>query len=156
MRLENKVALITGGYGGMDRASAELLASRERPRSSLVATRSVASPWRRRSATRAARRTSSSWRLPTRISGPRRSRRSVSGRVLCTLMNIVGSNAMVMFPEIDVEEWNKVFEIDVTGTLRGIQRCAPLMKDSGGAAIVNIGSLVGMTGGPGTAYSSSK
>ena len=43
-------------------------------------------------------------------------------------MNIVGSNALVMLPEVDIDEWNKIFEINVTGTLRGIQTCAPLMK----------------------------
>ena len=37
------------------------------------------------------------------------------------LMNIVGSNALVRLPEIDIDEWNKIFEINVTGTLRGIR-----------------------------------
>jgi NAD(P)-dependent dehydrogenase (short-subunit alcohol dehydrogenase family) len=53
-------------------------------------------------------------------------------------------------------EWNKIFEINVTGTLRGIQTCAPLIKDSGGGSIVNIGSVAGITGNFGTGYSSSK
>jgi NAD(P)-dependent dehydrogenase (short-subunit alcohol dehydrogenase family) len=75
---------------------------------------------------------------------------------LHVLMNIVGSNAMVMLPEVDIDEWNKVFETNVTGTLRGIRTCAPLMKDSGGGSIVNIGSVAGITGNFGTAYSSSK
>jgi NADP-dependent 3-hydroxy acid dehydrogenase YdfG len=34
------------------------------------------------------------------------------------LMNIVGSNELVIFPEADIDEWNKIFEINVTGTLR--------------------------------------
>jgi 3alpha(or 20beta)-hydroxysteroid dehydrogenase len=72
------------------------------------------------------------------------------------LMNIVGSNELVMFPEVDIDEWNKIFEINVTGTLRGIQTCAPLIKDSGGGSIVNIGSVAGITGNFGTGYSSSK
>jgi NAD(P)-dependent dehydrogenase (short-subunit alcohol dehydrogenase family) len=75
---------------------------------------------------------------------------------LHVLMNIVGSNAMVRFPDVDIEEWNKIFEINVTGTLRGIQTCAPLIKDSGGGSIVNIGSVAGITGNFGTGYSSSK
>jgi NAD(P)-dependent dehydrogenase (short-subunit alcohol dehydrogenase family) len=74
---------------------------------------------------------------------------------LHVLMNIVGSNALVRFAHIDIEEWNKLFETNVTGTLRGIQTCAPLMKDSGGGSIVNIGSEAGIAGGPGTAYSAS-
>jgi len=72
------------------------------------------------------------------------------------LMNIVGSNALERFPKIDIDEWNKIFEINVTGTLRGIQTCAPLIKESGGGSIVNIGSVAGITGNFSTGYSSSK
>jgi NAD(P)-dependent dehydrogenase (short-subunit alcohol dehydrogenase family) len=72
------------------------------------------------------------------------------------LMNIVGSNALVRFPKIDIDEWNKLFEVNVTGTLRGIQTCAPLIKESAGGSIVNIGSVAGITGNFGTAYSSFK
>jgi NAD(P)-dependent dehydrogenase (short-subunit alcohol dehydrogenase family) len=75
---------------------------------------------------------------------------------LHVLMNIVGSNAMVRLPTVDIEEWNKLFEINVTGTLRGIQTCAPLIKESGGGSIVNIGSVAGITGNFATGYSSSK
>jgi NAD(P)-dependent dehydrogenase (short-subunit alcohol dehydrogenase family) len=75
---------------------------------------------------------------------------------LHVLMNIVGSNALVKFPEVDIEQWNKIFEINVTGTLRGIQTCAPLIRDSGGGAIVNIGSVAGITGNFSTGYSASK
>jgi NAD(P)-dependent dehydrogenase (short-subunit alcohol dehydrogenase family) len=44
----------------------------------------------------------------------------------------------------------------VVGTLRGIQTCAPLLKESDGGSIVNIGSVAGITGNFGTGYSSSK
>jgi NAD(P)-dependent dehydrogenase (short-subunit alcohol dehydrogenase family) len=72
------------------------------------------------------------------------------------LMNIVGSNALERFPNVDIDEWNKIFEINVTGTLRGIQTVAPLIKESGGGSIVNIGSVAGITGNFSTAYSASK
>jgi NAD(P)-dependent dehydrogenase (short-subunit alcohol dehydrogenase family) len=75
---------------------------------------------------------------------------------LPVFMNIVGSNALVRLPKVDIEEWNKIFEINVTGTLRGIQTCAPLRRESGGGSIVNIGSVAGITGNFGTGYSSSK
>ena len=58
--------------------------------------------------------------------------------------------------EIDIDEWNKIFEINVTGTLRGIETCAPLIRDWGGGSIVNIGSVAGITGNFSTGYSSSK
>jgi NAD(P)-dependent dehydrogenase (short-subunit alcohol dehydrogenase family) len=57
---------------------------------------------------------------------------------------------------VNIDEWNKIFEVNVVGTLRGIQSCAPLIKESGGGSIVNIGSVAGITGNFGTGYSSSK
>lgn len=72
------------------------------------------------------------------------------------LMNIVGSNALVMLPEVDIEAWNKMFEVNVTAALVGMQTCAPLIKDSGGGSIVNIGSVAGITGNFSTAHSASK
>src|SRR5947209_5411752 len=71
-------------------------------------------------------------------------------------MNIVGSNDLVMLPEVDIDAWNTMFEINVTAILRGMQTCAPLIRDSGGGSIVNIGSVAGITGNFSTAYSSSK
>ena len=38
----------------------------------------------------------------------------------------------------------------------GIQTCAPLMTDSGGGSVVNIGSVAGITGNFSAGYSSSK
>jgi NAD(P)-dependent dehydrogenase (short-subunit alcohol dehydrogenase family) len=75
---------------------------------------------------------------------------------LHVLMNIVGSNALVRFPNVDIEKWNKIFEINVTGCVRGIQTCAPLIRDSVGSSIVNIGSVAGITGNFGTGYSACK
>jgi hypothetical protein len=71
-------------------------------------------------------------------------------------MNIVGSNALVMLPEVDIDAWNKMFEINVVGTLRGMETCAPLIKESDGGSIINIGPVAGITGNFSTAYSASK
>jgi len=157
MRLENKVALITGGYGGMGRASVRLFAREG-------ATVFVAGRSRERGDA-----------LVAEINGAGGTAHFVELDVidqdqwdaaiaqvkaqagaLHVLMNIGGSNALVRFPHVDIDELNKVFEINVTGTLRGIQTCAPLIKDSGGGSIINIGSVAGITGNFSTAYSSSK
>jgi NAD(P)-dependent dehydrogenase (short-subunit alcohol dehydrogenase family) len=157
MRLESKVALITGGYGGMGRASARLFAKEG-------ATVFVAGRSEERGDA-----------LVKEINGAGGKAHFVELDVvkqelwdaavvqvreqagaLHILMNIVGSNALVRFPTVDIDEWNKIFEINVTGTLRGIQTCAPLIKESGGGSIVNIGSVAGITGNFSTGYSSSK
>lgn len=75
---------------------------------------------------------------------------------LHVLMNIVGSNALVKFPEIDIEQWNRIFETNVTSVVRAIQTCAPIIQESGGGSIVNIGSVGGMAGTFSTGYSASK
>ena len=72
------------------------------------------------------------------------------------LLNIVGSNDLTVIPHVDVAEWNRIFEVNVNGTLIGMQACAPLMKDSGGGSIINIGSVAGITGTFSAAYSASK
>jgi NAD(P)-dependent dehydrogenase (short-subunit alcohol dehydrogenase family) len=157
VRLENKIALITGGYGGMGRASARLFAREG-------ATVFVAGRSAERGDALVAEINGAGGRahfveLDTVNQGQWDAaivqvKEQAGG--LHVLMNIVGSNALVRFPNIDIDEWNKIFEINVTGTLRAIQTCAPLMKESGGGSIVNIGSVAGITGNFGTGYSSSK
>jgi NAD(P)-dependent dehydrogenase (short-subunit alcohol dehydrogenase family) len=157
VRLQGKVALITGGYGGMGRASARLF-GRE------GATVFVAGRSHERGDALVAEIKGAGGKAhfveldvvnqdlwDSAVSQVKR-----EAGALHVLMNIVGSNALVRFPEVDIEQWNKLFEINVTGTLRGIQTCAPLIRDSGGGSIVNIGSVAGITGNFGTAYSSSK
>jgi NAD(P)-dependent dehydrogenase (short-subunit alcohol dehydrogenase family) len=72
------------------------------------------------------------------------------------LVNNAGTNEMCSLPNIDVDQWHKIMDINVTGPMIGIQLCAPVMKASGGGSIVNISSIAGMLGTPSTAYSTSK
>jgi NAD(P)-dependent dehydrogenase (short-subunit alcohol dehydrogenase family) len=157
MRLENKVALITGGYGGMGRASARLFAKEG-------ATVFIAGRNHERGEALAKEITDGGGKaffVELEVTDQQQWDAAVEqtrkkAGALHVLMNIVGSNAMVRFPHVDIDEWNKIFEINVTGTVRGIQTCAPLMKDSGGGSIVNIGSVAGITGSPGAGYTASK
>jgi NAD(P)-dependent dehydrogenase (short-subunit alcohol dehydrogenase family) len=155
MRLRNKVALITGGYGGMGRASARLFSQEG-------ATVFIAGRNKDRGNAFAAEISSAGGKvhfLELDVVNQDHWNAAVAevqekAGALHVLMNIVGSNALVRFPDVDIEEWNKIFEINVTGCLRGIQTCAPLIKDSGGGSIVNIGSVAGITGNFSTGYSS--
>lgn len=157
MRLENKIALITGGYGGMGRASARLFAREG-------ATVFIAGRSQERGDELAAEINGAGGKahfVELDVINQDQWNAAVAqvkeqAGALHILMNIVGSNAMVRFPEVDIEQWNKLFETNVTATVRAIQTCAPLIKESGGGSIVNIGSVAGITGNFGTAYSSSK
>ena len=156
-RLENKVALITGGYGGMGRASARLFTAEG-------ATVFVAGRSRERGEAFVKELTdagSTAYFTELDVVNQDQWDAAVAQVTetaggLHVLMNIVGSNALVRFPQVDIDEFNKIFEINVTGTLRGIQTCAPLIRDSGGGSIVNIGSVAGITGNFSTGYSASK
>jgi NAD(P)-dependent dehydrogenase (short-subunit alcohol dehydrogenase family) len=75
---------------------------------------------------------------------------------LHVLLNLVGTNELAMIPDLDLEVWNRVLEVNLTGTLQGGQTCAPLMHASGGGSIINIGSLAGLTATFSTADSTSK
>jgi NAD(P)-dependent dehydrogenase (short-subunit alcohol dehydrogenase family) len=157
MRLENKVALITGGYGGMGRASARLFAREG-------ATVFVAGRDQERGDALVAEINDAGGKahfVELDVVNQEHWDDAVAqvkeeAGALHVLMNIVGSNALVRFPDIDIEQWNKIFETNVTSTVRAIQTCAPLIKESGGGSIVNIGSVAGITGTFGTGYSASK
>jgi NAD(P)-dependent dehydrogenase (short-subunit alcohol dehydrogenase family) len=157
MRLENKVALITGGYGGMGRASARMFAKEG-------ATVFIAGRNKERGDALAAEIQEAGHKAHfVELDVVKQDQWDAAivqvkerAGALHVLMNIVGSNALVRLPKVDIDEWNRLFEINVTGTLRGIQTCAPLIKESGGGSIVNIGSVAGITGNFATGYSSSK
>ncbi len=54
--------------------------------------------------------------------------------------------------ELDVEEWDQVFAVNVRGTWLGIRAVAPVMTDFGGGSIVNVSSVVGRVGAVGFAH----
>jgi 3alpha(or 20beta)-hydroxysteroid dehydrogenase len=76
-------------------------------------------------------------------------------------LNILVNNAGVALrggrvTNTSLEDWNRVLSINLTGAFLGIRTAAPLIRDSGGGAIVNTGSIAGMVGHFATAYSTSK
>jgi NAD(P)-dependent dehydrogenase (short-subunit alcohol dehydrogenase family) len=157
MRLANKVALITGATGGMGRASARLFA-KEGAVVVIAARKDDLGNALAKEINNAGGKALFAKLEVTDQGQWTEAVKQVKNKfgALHILMNIVGTNALSMLPAVDLEAWNKVFEINLTGTLMGIQTCAPLMKKSGGGSIINIGSVAGMTGNFSTAYSSSK
>lgn len=157
MRLANKVALITGGTGGMGSASARLVAREgaavaiaarhEEPGQVLV--EEITGAGGRAIFVKLDTVSQDDWDHALEVT-----KETYAG--LHILLNVVGSNQPAMFPKVDLDAWNQVFEINLVGTVRGIQTCAPLIKDSGGGSIINIGSVGGLAGTFSTAYSASK
>jgi NAD(P)-dependent dehydrogenase (short-subunit alcohol dehydrogenase family) len=53
-------------------------------------------------------------------------------------------------------DWDRMIAVNLKGPLLGIRATAPVIRDSGGGAIVNIGSLAGLTGHFAASYAMTK
>jgi len=72
------------------------------------------------------------------------------------LVNNAGVPYRARLGDMDVENWNRVIGVNLTGTMLGIRTVAPLMPDNDGASIVNIGSIAGLSGHFALSYTVSK
>lgn len=72
------------------------------------------------------------------------------------LVNSVAHTSKNDLLQTSLDEWNRIFAVNLTGFFLCIQHAAPLMKDKGGA-IINISAASGERASPGSAaYSVSK
>ncbi len=157
MRLENKVALITGAYGGMGRATSRLfakegasviLAGRKEERGHALE-KEINDAGGKALFVKCDVTNQQQWDDAVQKT------KEIFG-ALHILVNIVGSNEFSMIPNVNMDKWNEIFEINVNSVVIGVQACAQLMKESGGGSIINIGSVAGITGNFSSAYSASK
>jgi NAD(P)-dependent dehydrogenase (short-subunit alcohol dehydrogenase family) len=74
------------------------------------------------------------------------------------LVNNAGINPSgASLSDTSIELWRKIFSVNVEGPVRLSTLVAPVMRDHGGGAIVNIATVGAYTGGPGVgAYGASK
>jgi NAD(P)-dependent dehydrogenase (short-subunit alcohol dehydrogenase family) len=72
------------------------------------------------------------------------------------LVNNAGITVRNGVMEMDMADWERILAVDLVGPVLGMRACAPLMRDSGGGSIVNIGSLAALMGHPVAAYAASK
>lgn len=72
------------------------------------------------------------------------------------LINNAGISRRLEFMDTPDEIWEQTMRINLFGPFYGIKAAAPLMRESGGGAIVNISSIAGLIGYFSPAYSSSK
>lgn len=62
------------------------------------------------------------------------------------LVNNAGIAVFKPILDVTLEEWNRVLAVNLTGAFLMVQSVAPLMRDQGGGAIVNITSISGVRG----------
>lgn len=73
------------------------------------------------------------------------------------LFNNAGTTAYTPPHEIELEEWDKVMSVNVTGVLLGMKHVAPIMVEQEAGSIINTSSCWGLVGAPGLpAYSAAK
>ncbi len=76
-------------------------------------------------------------------------------------LHVLVNNAGVSLRGVDLAstsraDWDRVLAVKLTGPFLGIRAAAPVIRDSGGGTIVNIGSTAGINGHFAAAYSASK
>lgn len=73
------------------------------------------------------------------------------------LVNNAGIGCFATTPELPAETWERLFAINVTAVFHACKIAIPLIRQSGGGAILNVASISGLGGDYGfSAYSASK
>ena len=147
MRLENKVALISGGARGLGAAEAMMFA-REGAR---VVIGDILEEEGRR--TEAKINEDGGECLFVRLDVTREAdwQRAVATAVarfgkLDILVNNAGVVSRGVLEDTSVEEWDRVMGVNAKGVFLGTKAAIPEMRKSGGGSIINISSISGMVG----------
>lgn len=72
------------------------------------------------------------------------------------LINNAGVIARRGVMDATLQDWHRVMDVNVTGAFLGTRQMAPLMRNSGGGAIVNVSSTAGLIAHHDVAYTASK
>ena len=142
--LQGRVAVVTGGCGGIGTAicarfaaeGAEVCAA-DLTDSEVVATPGVTFHEHDVSSEESA------LRLAKRVGADH-------GR-LDILVNAAGIEIEKTVEETSLEDWNRIFAINVAGTFLTSKHALPLMRKAGGGSIINFGSYDGFIADPGLA-----
>ena len=65
---------------------------------------------------------------------------------LNVLVNNAGTVALGMIGQFDMAKWQRVIDVNLTGTFLGMQASVEAMKAAGGGSIINISSIEGLRG----------
>ena len=163
MRLENKVAIITGAAGGIGAATASKLASEgamiiatdvQFDRAEAIA-HAIRSTGGHALAVQHDVGSEADWKavIDSAVSEFGRIDILVNNAGIADKDGLVESQA----DTTGIEDWDRVIDINLKGVFLGVRQVIPVMKDAGGGAIVNISSIAAIVGNGGPfAYSASK
>ena len=154
-RLENKVAIITGGAKGQGAAEAELFVAA----GALVVITDVLDDEGKQTADRlgdTCEFVHHDVRSPEDWSTVVQQTLELHGK-LDVLVNNAGIFQINGLLGTSVEEWNQMLAVNQTGVFLGMKTCAPAMQPNGSGSIINISSIAGLKSAAGAhAYSATK
>ncbi|HEX2915873.1 MAG TPA: glucose 1-dehydrogenase [Chloroflexia bacterium] len=159
MRLQGKVAVVTGAASGMGLAIATLF--------TVEGAKVVAGDWNEQRLTEAVKNIQNSGGTITGVQGNIADKASAEGLVDLAISNygrldILVNNAGIMdhmqgVGELTDEIWRRVLSINLDGPMFTSRRAVQQMLKQGGGSIVNVSSTAGLSGGAaGAAYTASK
>jgi 3alpha(or 20beta)-hydroxysteroid dehydrogenase len=68
--------------------------------------------------------------------------------LLNVLVNNAGIVALGKIGKFDMTQWQKVIDVNLTGTFQGMQAVVASMRAAGGGSIINVSSIEGLRGAP--------
>jgi len=158
MKLQGKVAIVTGAASGIGRASAILFAKE----GAMVAVVDVDTQGGAKTVEKITAQGNIAFFVKADVSRNADVRQMVEetvarwGRV-DILFNNAGVVLVKPIEEMSEEEWDRVMAVNVKAAFLAIKHAAPHMRRQGGGAILNTGSIASVTGQIGTpVYSASK
>ncbi len=159
MRLEGRVALVTGAASGIGRATAERLATEGafvvvtdiQDEVGEEAAAAIRADGRKAEYVHLDVSDEPSWR--TAVEHVLREHGQLD-----VLVNNAGLGDLATIEETTLPEWERTIAIDQTGVFLGMKMCGKALKDSGHGSVINISSIFGASGGFGTspAYHAAK
>ena len=151
MRLDGKIAIVTGGGRGIGRATAELFASEGA--TVVVGDIDVSAPFDNANVTAEQLDVTDehSWQ---RLVGGVVERH---GHIDVLMNNAGGVGSYEPIDTITLDDWRRIIDLNQTGTFLGIRAVVPHMRRAGRGSIINVSSIWGLAGAIGVAaYTASK
>jgi len=147
MRLENKVALITGAASGMGASMARIFAHE----GAKVVVADVLDEEGKKIAAEITQANGAAMFQHLDVTSEKEWQAAIDAALaaygkLDVLVNDAGISGSAVEDLFETGAWERIMGINATGTFLGLKHAIPAMRQAGGGSIVNISSISGITG----------